>query len=257
MVDKEIIKRNFSRCAPFYDKYSTVQNLCALELISQVETNVNNLNRILDIGCGTGNYTRLLRIKFPQAIVKAIDISPEMIKIAKRKLQNEAIELIVADGESIDLRERFDLISSNVSLQWFENLKLTLLKYRQLLNENGLIAFSIFGSDTFFQLNESLQELFKNDIQINSFNFFSQSKLEKILKSLFKKNSVQEKIYQERHNSLSEFLQKIKYTGARGSGLNKRKLWTPKTMDRLEKIYREKAKGIIVTYQVFFCRAMK
>ena len=120
MIDKSLVEKNFSRYACYYDAYSTVQNLSASDLAAGIGE--SKFKSILDIGCGTGNYTALLRNKFPGARIKALDISGEMIKVAKEKLRGGEIEFIVGDGEALNLREKFDLISSNASFQWFTNL---------------------------------------------------------------------------------------------------------------------------------------
>ena len=106
MTHKEAVKNNFSKYAVYYDRYSTVQNLCASELVSQIEA--DSFESILDIGCGTGNYTLLLRKKFPGAAIKAVDISRGMIEVAKAKMSNKAIDFLVADGEALDFEERFE-----------------------------------------------------------------------------------------------------------------------------------------------------
>lgn len=254
MIDKRIIKNNFSKYARYYDKYSSIQNLCALKLIAKIGR--NSFKKILDIGCGTGNYTKLLGNKFPNAQVKAIDISREMIEVARNKLKNERIEFIIADGEMIDLKEQFDLVSSNASFQWFENLEKTLLKYRELLNKNSIISFSIFGPLTFFELDKSLRKLFGKDASISSCNFIEKKEIIKVLKGLFKKTEVDEEIYKEKYRSLAELLKKIKYTGARGNGTNRRSFWTAKKICNLEKIYKRDFRDIVATYQVFFCKGI-
>ena len=116
MINKKVIENNFSRYAKFYDSYSTIQNFSAQELISQVRA--NGFKNILDIGCGTGNYTRLLKGKFPQAKITAIDLSKEMLCIAKDKLADRSIKFLRADGQKLKIKEKFDLISSNATFQW-------------------------------------------------------------------------------------------------------------------------------------------
>lgn len=256
MIDKEIIKKNFSRCAPYYDKYSTIQNLCALRLIARIQA--NNFANILEVGCGTGNYTKLLREKFPQAKIKAIDISFKMIRWAKGKIhQDSSIEFIVADGETAYFKQGFDLISSNATFQWFEDLEGALLKYRDLLKKNGFLFFSLFGPFTLFELNESLRELLGKTISISSLNFIEKEKIKKVLQRTFSKVEVEAKIYKERYNSLPQLLKKIKYTGVRGSGIEGRRFWTSKTVHDLERIYKKKFKDIVASYEVFFCEGLK
>lgn len=255
MRDKEMIKRNFSKYVQYYDKYCSIQRLCALRLIDKVKT--DSFKRILDIGCGTGNYTKLLRDKYPQAEIRAIDISREMVEIAKEKLQRQMIEFVVADGEALDFKEHFDLISSNACFQWFENLEVVLSSYKKILNKDGVISFSIFGSLTFNELNKSIKELFGEKILIISCNFKEKVGLEKILRVLFRKVEIDGEIYKERYASLSELLKKIRYTGIKGNSIGRKGLWTPKMIDELEKVYKEKFKEIIATYQVFFCKGVR
>lgn len=252
MVDKKIIEENFSKHARDYDQNSRVQDLCASRLIKEVNT--NGVSSILDIGCGTGNYTKLLKSKFPQAKIKAVDISAEMIKVAKEKLGNEGIEFIVADAESLNLEEEFDLISSNASFQWFQYLKSDLAKYKEALSKKGTISFSTFGPQTFSQLHSCLKEFFQKPLSISASNFLNKEKVADILKAIFSEVQVKEEIYNQDYNSLIELLENLRCTGTRGNGLKGEIFWTPRRIASIEKIYRKRFKNVVATYQMFFCR---
>lgn len=253
--NKAGIQKNFSQCAPYYDRYFSVQHLCASGLIARLEA--DNFADILEIGCGTGNYTELLTEHFPQAEIKAVDISPEMIAIAQRKLRGHKVDFIAGDGEKIDLPGGFDLISSNASFQWFADLPGTLLKYRGLLADRGRIAFSLFGPETFGELNESLRLFFNQDAAIIAHSFAGEQEIKKILRDIYQDTAVETKIFRERFDSIRQLLMKIKYTGTRGNGWEKKRLWTSGIMRELEDVYRKRFKEIVVTYQVFFCRGRK
>ena len=254
MTDKDIIKNNFSKYARHYDEYCKIQNICAAELIKNAGN--NGFKNILDIGCGTGNYTKILLDKFPKAAIKAVDISAKMTEIAKQKLGDKNINFIVQDAENMLLKERFDLITSNAAFQWFENLNSSILNYKIMLDKNGVILFSIFGPLTFYELNESLKKINKDNSRIPSCNFIKQGELSRILKRFFKKSKIEERIFKEKNRSLKELLKKIKYTGTRGNGLNKRNVWTSGMICKLEEIYK-KDFNLTATYQVFFCRGIK
>lgn len=252
MVNKETIKKSFSRYAEYYDRYSAIQNICALKLIGYA--GVNNFREILDIGCGTGNYTGLLRDEFPRANIKAVDISEEMVEIAKKKLGDENIKFSIADAQTLNLKERFDLISSNAVFQWFGNLEKTLFGYRKLLNKGGVISFSIFGPRTFCELNEALKKAFGQGARVSASGFTEKAEIEKTLRALFGRVKVTEEIFKERYTSLAELFKKIKYTGTRGSAAVSGKFWTPKAVSKVEKAYKKEYKNIVAAYQVFFCR---
>lgn len=254
-INKNRVKINFSRHAKFYDEYSSIQNLCAKKLISKIKD--KGINRILDIGCGTGNYTQMLRQKFPKANIEALDISKKMIEKAKEKLKNENIKFIIDDAETANINKRFDLISSNASFQWFVNLENTLKKYANLLNENGVVLFSFFGPQTFYELKESLNIFSKKNVLLSANEFETKGTIEIILNSLFKKVEIKEEIYSEKYISLMELLKKIKYTGTSGNGYKGDNFWTSKMIKDVEKVYLNNFKNIISNYQVFFCQGIK
>ncbi len=251
-IDKNRVKINFSRHAKYYDNYSSIQNYCSKELISKIK--VEGVNTILDIGCGTGNYTQILRERFPRANIEALDISKKMIEEAKEKFKDENIKFIIADAETVSLNKKFDLISSNASFQWFVNLENTLKKYANLLRAKGIVLFSFFGPQTFYELKESLNFFLKKDIVLSANGFETKDTIERILGSLFKKVDIIEKLYSEKHSSLMELLKKIKYTGASGNRAEGQSFWTAKMIKDVEKIYLNNFKEIISTYQVFFCQ---
>ncbi|MDP3789037.1 MAG: malonyl-ACP O-methyltransferase BioC [Candidatus Omnitrophota bacterium] len=253
IADKGLIKKNFSRHAGCYDLYSEIQDMTAKELVLRI--GAQPACRILDIGCGTGNYTKLLREKFPAAAITAVDISKDMIEIAKDKLPRENLEFIVGDGENIKLKRHFDLITSNASLHWFRDIKKALCTYRELLGEGGLILFSAFGRLTFCELNSSLKESLGTDMAITADTFAGKEEMENILRSIFKESSAEEIIYKKQYASLLDLLNSIKYTGVRGIGVAKRNFWTAGAVSLVEKAYAAKFKGITATYQVFFCEA--
>jgi len=256
VITKEIINNNFSKYARSYDQYCSIQNACAFKLNDKIGE--KEYSNILEIGCGTGNYTNLLINRFPTTKIKALDISQEMIEVAETKLERTQLEFIVADAELMNFDEQFDFISSNATFQWFQNLGQTLTKCYELLDKNGVILFSMFGPLTFNELNASIRELFSQDISISSCSFISKIKIKQILENIFGKNTIiEEEIIKEEHESLLELLTKIKYTGTRGNGAYNRNVWTPRTIQQLEGIYRQRYKKVVATYQVLFCRATK
>jgi len=251
---KDAIKRNFSRYAACYDDYSSVQDRAGPELISGLGQ--HHFRKILDIGCGTGNYTLLLRNRFDSAAIKAVDISGRMIEIAQRKLQDKKIEFLTSDAETADFDDKFDLITSNACFQWFSNLDKALAKYKNMLTQDGTLLFSVFGPLTFRELGESLELLYKKDVSISSGCFPNAEKLAAILEKNFHQVSIKNKISKESYTCLWELLKAIKYTGTRGLGLNVKGI-SKGRIGKLERIYKERFKDITATYQVFYCRAKR
>jgi malonyl-CoA O-methyltransferase len=251
-VDKKEIATRFSKYAKFYDSFSDIQREISLQLINEIKIEPQDISckeqeiykfsyyqDILEIGCGTGFYTKLLKERFPASKIVSLDISEEMVKIARK---NERKSLFfVADGENIGIKRRFDLITGSSCFQWFFNLRESLLQYKSILKQNGEILFSIFGSDTFAELQEI--------IEIPTF-LISRNELTEIMKGF--NGSLREKRIIEEHPSVLSLLKKIKYSGEGIKG--KHGLWTKNVIENLEKAYKSKFKTIVATYQIFFCR---
>ncbi len=259
-MNKKVIIRNFSRCADYYDQYADVQKMAALKLLGQISE--KSFNNVLEIGCGSGNYTMLLRDKFSSARLKAIDISDKMIAIARDKLKGRGVDFIVEDAENIELGENFGLITSNACFQWFSDLEKALIKYKGLLNDNGTISFSIFGPETFCELNASLRNVTGDFVTAN--HFMAKEIIEAILMRSFKAVVIEEIRYVDFFSSFKELLDKIKYTGIRGEGLAGKIFFGPGLAGRLEKSYWNKfstinngQKQIPATYQIFLCQGQK
>jgi len=250
-MDKTALINNFSRYAHLYDKYSDVQKMAAFELARSIKN--DNLSAILEIGCGTGNYTGLLREKFTGAKIRALDISSSMIDVARKKLKQSNIEFIVTDGESHRFKEKFDLITSGACFQWFDELSSAMKKYGQMLKRKGVILFSIFGPRTFHELNTVLKRVLKVN-SIDAKGFICRNKLEEMLKCDFKSVGIKEIRYQEDFSSLNALFKTIKYSGTRGSGLPKDIYLSRTLLKKLEDAYLDEFGKICATYQVFICK---
>ncbi|MBU1262486.1 methyltransferase domain-containing protein [bacterium] len=235
-MDKKDIATRFSKYAKFYDSFSDIQRSACLGLINEMGVEPQD---ILEIGCGTGFYTKLLKERFPLAKIVSIDISAEMVKMAKKKVEKSLF--FVADGEGLGIKKRFSLITGSSCFQWFFNLRETLFQYKNILKSKGEILFTIFGKDTFQELREV--------VGMPAF-LISKDDLTEIMKEL--NGSLREERIIEEHPSIFFLLEKIKYSG---EGMRLRNgLWTKGAIENLEKAYKSRFERIVATYQIFFCK---
>lgn len=255
-MNKEIVKLNFSRYASLYDNYATVQKKVALMLKKFLPKDISYISSILEIGCGTGNFTKILVEKYPYSKIVAVDISEEMIEVAREKVsQRKNINFIVADIENFLPFEKFELITSNATLQWLDDLGSFLPKIIHYLTENGRVVFSVFGRETYSELSFVLKKIKGPKITLTSETFINYEKLENELKKNLKRFELEEKRIIKKYNSLSEVLRTIKYTGTRGKGLNF--LVTPSFLSKIESSYLENFGGFYATYQIFIVEGEK
>lgn len=249
-----LILENFSRSAPTYDKYASAQDEAARRLCRYLPEG-GALN-ILETGCGTGIYTSLLCERFPGADIEAMDISSEMVDVARRKLGSKKVKFIVADAESIERPVRFDLITSNAVFNWFVNPGKATARFYNLLKPGGTLLFSSFGPLTFYELNESIRSIAGGDLAITSAAFPDKAGLRAILRKDFKDLKdlkVEEYTFRNEYDSLPELLRSIKYTGTRGNGLPGRFIWKKDLFKKIGLFYKTRHGSILATYQIFFC----
>ena len=104
--------------------------------------------KLLEIGCGPGNITKYLLSERPDFDIFGIDISPNMIELAKKN--NPAASFAILDSREIDgIKTKFDGIICGFCLPYLshtDSIKLITDCYK-LLNENGLIYFSFVEGD--------------------------------------------------------------------------------------------------------------
>jgi len=99
--------------------------------------------KIIDIGCGPGNSTEVLRQRFPQADILGVDSSPEMIRAVAQAHPEMRFQLCDAGTELGTLDRDFDVVFSNACIQWIPNHPKLLREMMQLLRPGGILAVQI------------------------------------------------------------------------------------------------------------------
>lgn len=103
--------KHFDTIASSYDSYKSPTNLYYTILKQAVKEHIIlPFPTILDVGCGTGNMLQFLRPKQGMGI----DISSQMIKVAKRKYKNNhSLRFQVHNIEAKSIQKNFDYILFN------------------------------------------------------------------------------------------------------------------------------------------------
>ena len=120
-----------------YLKFKDQRTQPAIDLAKRVSG--NNPQTILDIGCGPGNSTAVLKSIFPNALIKGIDTSQDMIDKARRTYPDIDFNL----GDAREITENYDLLFSNACLQWIPNHKELIPYLMSKLNDGGTLAVQI------------------------------------------------------------------------------------------------------------------
>ncbi len=86
----------------------------ALDLLARVE--IDRPGRVIDLGCGTGNVTRLIKARWPDAEVAGVDSSPEMLAAARDG--GGGVAYTLADMATWTAGQLVDVLFSNAALHW-------------------------------------------------------------------------------------------------------------------------------------------
>lgn len=226
MINKDLVKKHFSSSAWSYDLHAHVQHKMAKELIEFCQLREKeNVKSILEIGCGTGYVTEILRDLFPFADISALDIAPGMVEVARQRLKGKNVRFICVDAEDFDYDAGYDLVLSNATFQWFNRLSETLTKIIAGINNGGIVCFSTFGPKTFYELHQSYKKA-KENLNIVSEvspgqSFYSIKDIKNILQNIYRSSrlgfNLSEKVESHYFETVREFFSSIQKTGATNS----------------------------------------
>ncbi|MBH5316419.1 malonyl-ACP O-methyltransferase BioC [Paenibacillus sp. GSMTC-2017] len=271
------IRRQFNRNANRYDTHAHIQRkmqeLLVNRLIGWQEQTEMNQPNILEIGCGTGALTYHLTQQFPAATITALDLAPDMIKVAQERIANEEIHnqsvsnisrdrirFVQEDIEHWSLNEEagsFDLIVSNACFQWLVTPQETLKQLRRLLRPGGMLLFTTFGPKTFCELHHSFDEVYKSfglKPQRHGLSFHSIDEWNQMLVHAdLINNRYEQFINIENYDSANHFLHSVKAMGASTSEANSSKLSVRRLMtsmlDEYDNTYKVQA-GVVATFDL-------
>lgn len=122
-----------------YLQFADERNRPIHDLLARVPA--NSVQRAVDIGCGPGNSTEILRMAFPEADVTGMDSSPEMVAAARRRVPD--IDFSLDDIETWHASGPFDVILANAAIQWVPDHATLLPKLMAKLASGGSLAVQV------------------------------------------------------------------------------------------------------------------
>ena len=164
-LDKRLLRRAFESAARAYDNNAVLQHEIGQRMLERLDLMRVRPSLILDAGSGTGACSKILTRRY-QCSVVALDIAHGMLHEARNRVAfsdkwfTHRQTFVCGDLESLPLLSgSVDMIFSNLSLQWCNDLDRALSEFCRVLRPGGLLMFSTFGPDTLKELRASWSKI--------------------------------------------------------------------------------------------------
>lgn len=156
-IDKRQLRASFGRAACDYDRVAILQREVAARLLNRLDAIRLAPAQVLDLGTGTGHIAHALIKRYRGARVFALDIAEGMLGQARRRSGWwHKPRFVCGDIERLPLADHCaDLLLSNLTLQWCNDLDATFAEFRRVLRPGGALLFTTFGPDTLQELRAS------------------------------------------------------------------------------------------------------
>lgn len=140
--------------ADHYLQFGDERTRPAADLVARID--LSGPTSIVDLGCGPGNSTQLLREHWPHARVLGLDSSAEMVASARSTYPDG--DWLEADIGTWSPEGSFDLIFSNAALQWLPDHAALLRRLFGFVSQGGALAFQI-PSDMYSPVRTFIHEI--------------------------------------------------------------------------------------------------
>ncbi len=167
--DRRAVRLHRDRAAPGFLENNFLFRETESRLVERLGDIRRHFSHILDLGCHRGGLgQRLARGGGAKSRVVQCDLSPVMARLARDDGRGNGVSTtgaatisatVCADEEALPFAEgTFDLIVSNLSLHWVNDLPGTLAQVRRALKPDGLFLACLLGGATLFELRGALME---------------------------------------------------------------------------------------------------
>lgn len=124
--------------ADLYLKFQQERTQPAIDLAQRID--LPDPKKILDIGCGPGNSTRVLKQRYPNAHILGVDNSQTMIETARRDRPDLEFDICDAAVDLPHLQGGYDVVFSNACIQWLPDHRRVIPDMLNLLIPGGILA---------------------------------------------------------------------------------------------------------------------
>jgi malonyl-CoA O-methyltransferase len=254
------VTARFCAAARTYHDESGVQHKVAERLAASLST-MEHIDSILETGCGTGFLTELLRKRFPEAVIHALDIAGPMIELARERIgECGRMHWHVADARQFGSDLRFALTISSSALHWMTPIPETVKRLSSMLAPGGYLVSALMVGGTCEELHSARKHLFADKAGPVCLPR-AEEILEAIAAAGLRTESSRQEVLREHYDSACAFLESLNrqgVTGVANSGctlLNRTEL--RKLVEYYDRRFGDPAGGVYASYRILYVKARK
>jgi malonyl-CoA O-methyltransferase len=250
LIDKQLVRDRFRRTLFSYGRHAVVQKAMARELaeiICQQEPG-RSFERVLEVGSGSGALMAELLARCSVNTYYANDLVAESrtsLQGVLDRLPVGEFHFLAGDIENLELLpSSLDLVVSNATLQWLNDLDGFFRKVSLHLKPGGTLAFTTFGPS-------NMREI--ASVEGVGLSYHSLGELELLAGRYFEINVSREETLRMEFSSPEAMLHHIRSTGVNGL---LRRSWTKSRYLHFIKEYRRlfsTDNGVYLTYHPLYC----
>lgn len=241
-INPKLIKTQFEKSLDTYNQNALVQKIMAEKLIEELTKIKKDFTNILELGSGAGLLTKELVKKINFQTYSANDLVEKSKNFVNDIIPN--MTFYCGNAQKIKPSKKMDLIISNAMFQWFNDLDKISLNYKNILNTDGILAFSTFSKENF----KEIRNLTGLSLEYKSLN-----EITKIFEKNYKILHSEEFTYKMNFSNPLELLAHMKNTGVNSLTA---KHWTFKKVKEFCDNYKNTYPEITLTYSpiIFICQ---
>jgi ubiquinone/menaquinone biosynthesis C-methylase UbiE len=140
------IESKYSHVAPDYDsRWSFYIQATIRETVKRLD--LQDSDRLLDIGCGTASLFQAVVAKYPSVELIGVDLSSAMLEVAHKKLGDQAV-FFAAQAQNLPIRSNsFDIVVSCNAFHYWRRPEECLSEAARVLKPKGRIVMTDWCDD--------------------------------------------------------------------------------------------------------------
>lgn len=157
IFDRTVLRQHRARAAATATAHDFLFAEVAERLLERLDDVQRNFPLALELGARNGTLTQHLGGRRGIAQIVACEPAEQLVMAATRPSSTNAVWPVAGDEDALPFRDRvFDLVISNLSLHWVNDLPGALIQARRALKPDGFFLAALFGGQTLVELRHSL-----------------------------------------------------------------------------------------------------